>query len=353
MDADLLDFFKEIEETEKAVGKEADARQPSGATALDNKTQRRGSSSLQGAESSIPAQNDADVDISKLLFGINPAGAEVAAMISQGVLIKPANVKPAAAAFAPRVLLAAKQKTSAPGGPAGSSSSSSLVSSSSSSSSSGWTVAVVAPQQATVQHRLPGDDTASVGMKRRRPEEDISLSSPPPPGHLPLHGRSAGANLVGDSGGSGVTNHVAAPADSGGNEAGAKGNVRFTGKGILRACAGEVWIDKTLADWPANDFRLFCGDLGNEVTDDILAAAFSHLPSFAKARVVRDQRTFKSRGYGFVSLLDAGDALRALREINGSYIGNRPVRLKKVEQEEKDYGYVKKAGKNGGGGGTT
>lgn len=34
-----------------------------------------------------------------------------------------------------------------------------------------------------------------------------------------------------------------------------------------------------------DDFRIFCGDLGNEVNDDILARAFSRYPSFLKAKV--------------------------------------------------------------------
>ncbi|VDP79295.1 unnamed protein product [Schistosoma curassoni] len=65
------------------------------------------------------------------------------------------------------------------------------------------------------------------------------------------------------------------------------------------------------------DFRLFCGDLGNEVTDDTLARAFNRYPSFQKAKVVRDKRTSKSRGYGFVSFSDPGDFTRAMREMNG------------------------------------
>jgi hypothetical protein len=37
-----------------------------------------------------------------------------------------------------------------------------------------------------------------------------------------------------------------------------------------------------------DDFRLFCGDLGNEVNDDILTKAFSKYPSFNMARVSLD-----------------------------------------------------------------
>lgn len=56
-----------------------------------------------------------------------------------------------------------------------------------------------------------------------------------------------------------------------------------------------------MAEWDPNDFRIFCGDLGNEVSDELLAKAFRKYPSFQKAKVIREARTNKSKGYGFVS----------------------------------------------------
>lgn len=53
-----------------------------------------------------------------------------------------------------------------------------------------------------------------------------------------------------------------------------------------------------------DDYRLFVGDLGNEVTDDNLAGAFRKYASFAKARIIRERWNKKSKGYGFVSFLD-------------------------------------------------
>ncbi|XP_040937574.1 RNA-binding protein 42 isoform X3 [Gossypium hirsutum] len=56
-------------------------------------------------------------------------------------------------------------------------------------------------------------------------------------------------------------------------------------KAIPRKAAGQSWEDPTLAEWPENDFRLFCGDLGNEVNDDVLSKAFARFPSFNMARI--------------------------------------------------------------------
>lgn len=67
----------------------------------------------------------------------------------------------------------------------------------------------------------------------------------------------------------------------------------------------------------ADDFRIFCGDLGNEVTDECLARAFSKYPTFLKAKVVRDKRSNKTKRYGFVSFTDPTDFVRAMREMNG------------------------------------
>jgi RNA recognition motif-containing protein len=104
---------------------------------------------------------------------------------------------------------------------------------------------------------------------------------------------------------------------------------------VVRKAGGEVWEDPTLDEWPENDYRIFCGDLGNEVTDEILSNAFRKYTSFNKARVVRDRRTSKSKGYGFVSIGDAGDYIKAMREMHGKYVGNRPIRLKRSTWKER------------------
>ncbi|CAD7936127.1 unnamed protein product [Amoebophrya sp. A25] len=106
----------------------------------------------------------------------------------------------------------------------------------------------------------------------------------------------------------------------------------------LRYAAGDYWVDGSLDDWPENDFRVFCGDLGNEVTDDLLANAFRKYKSFQKAKVIRNKRTGKTRGYGFVSFQHPEDMVSALKEIHGKYVGNRPITLRKSNWEKRNAG---------------
>lgn len=47
----------------------------------------------------------------------------------------------------------------------------------------------------------------------------------------------------------------------------------------------DLWIDLSCFLVGSDDYRLFCGDLGNEVNDDVLSKAFTRFPSFNMARV--------------------------------------------------------------------
>ena len=48
-------------------------------------------------------------------------------------------------------------------------------------------------------------------------------------------------------------------------------------KKMIRVAGGQVWEDSSLMNWDHNDFRLFCGDLGNDVTDEVRLPTFRRL----------------------------------------------------------------------------
>ena len=58
-------------------------------------------------------------------------------------------------------------------------------------------------------------------------------------------------------------------------------------------------------------------------------------------RVVRSKVDIKAKGYGFVSFIDPMDCAKALREMNGKYLGARPMKISKSSWADRDLGVVK------------
>lgn len=54
----------------------------------------------------------------------------------------------------------------------------------------------------------------------------------------------------------------------------------------------------------------------------MLVRVFGKYPSFQKAKVVRDKRTNKTKGFGFVSFKDPQDFIKAIKEMNGKLMNN-------------------------------
>lgn len=170
------------------------------------------------------------------------------------------------------------------------------------------------------------------------PTSETSSANPFPPGYDPDYEAQVqqwqSAYLTKDGGpGSGTTVRPAiiptTPAANNSKTEPTSHNDAGT-KTVQRSGGGTTWTDSTLLEWDPAHFRIFVGNLAGEVTDESLLKAFSQYPSVQKARVIRDKRTTKSKGYGFVSFSDGDDYFRAAREQNGKYVGSHPIVVKKA-----------------------
>lgn len=121
-------------------------------------------------------------------------------------------------------------------------------------------------------------------------------------------------------------------------------------KTVVRSGGGESWQDSSLLEWDPAHFRLFVGNLAGEVTDDSLLKAFGKFDSIQKARVIRDKRTTKSKGFGFVSFSDGDQYFQAVKDMQGKYIGSHPVLLKRSTTDIKPVAPANKNKKNNKGG---
>ncbi|RRT69694.1 hypothetical protein B296_00033592, partial [Ensete ventricosum] len=73
-------------------------------------------------------------------------------------------------------------------------------------------------------------------------------------------------------------------------------------------------------------YNIFVGDLSPEITDATLFACFSVYSSCSDARVMWDQKTGRSRGFGFVSFRNQQDAQSAINDLTGKWLGSRQIR---------------------------
>lgn len=78
------------------------------------------------------------------------------------------------------------------------------------------------------------------------------------------------------------------------------------------------------------------GNLSNDVTDAMLKAAFSAYPSLTNHRVVKDRKSGRSKGYGFLAFSDSDEYVRAMREMNGKYVGSKPVKLTRSSWKDRN-----------------
>jgi len=83
----------------------------------------------------------------------------------------------------------------------------------------------------------------------------------------------------------------------------------------------------------SSHYHIFVGDLSPELDDKALFTAFSAFGSISDARVMWDQNTGRSRGYGFVAFRQKEDAERAITEMNGEWLGSRAIRCNWANQK--------------------
>ena len=69
--------------------------------------------------------------------------------------------------------------------------------------------------------------------------------------------------------------------------------------------------------------NIYVGNLSFETTADDLLNAFAEFGAVARAQVVSDRDTGRSRGFGFVEMTDGGD--EAIAKLNGTQLGGRTL----------------------------
>jgi RNA recognition motif-containing protein len=92
--------------------------------------------------------------------------------------------------------------------------------------------------------------------------------------------------------------------------------------------------------------NIYVGNLVWDATADDLLALFQEHGQVARAQVITDRETGRSRGFGFVEMDDDAEAQKAIEALNGAPFKGRPLTVNEARPRE-DRG----AGGGGGRGG--
>ena len=98
--------------------------------------------------------------------------------------------------------------------------------------------------------------------------------------------------------------------------------------------------------------NIYVGNLVWECTADDLLALFQEYGAVARAQVITDRETGRSRGFGFVEMDNDAEAQKAIDALNGTPFRGRPLTVNEARpREDRGGGGGGGRGYGGGGGG--
>ncbi|MBS1761809.1 MAG: RNA-binding protein [Bacteroidetes bacterium] len=97
--------------------------------------------------------------------------------------------------------------------------------------------------------------------------------------------------------------------------------------------------------------KIFVAGLPYDLDDAELTEIFEKFGKIITARVAIDKETGKSKGFGFVDMLNADEAKDAIENLNGMSLGKKPLVVKEAEDKGPSRPPMNRPPNRGGNGG--
>ena len=101
--------------------------------------------------------------------------------------------------------------------------------------------------------------------------------------------------------------------------------------------------------------NIYVGNMNFNLGNEDLFNLFSQFGEVSSAKIINDKETGRSKGFGFVEMENAEDALKAIASLNESEVMGRKLIVNEARPQEKSGGggggFKKRSFGGGGGGG--
>ncbi len=97
--------------------------------------------------------------------------------------------------------------------------------------------------------------------------------------------------------------------------------------------------------------KLYVGNLSFNTTETDLQDLFATVGPVQEAIIMQDRMTAKSRGFGFVTMVEPADAQKAIEQFHGKNVDGRELTVNEARPREERSGGGGGYGGGGGGGG--
>jgi RNA recognition motif-containing protein len=85
--------------------------------------------------------------------------------------------------------------------------------------------------------------------------------------------------------------------------------------------------------------NIYVANLSFDLQDEDLREFFTPYGEVTSAKIIMDKMTSRSRGFGFVEMSDTAAGKKAITELDGKMVQDRPIKVNEAKpKEEKSYG---------------
>lgn len=84
--------------------------------------------------------------------------------------------------------------------------------------------------------------------------------------------------------------------------------------------------------------RIYVGNLNYDTTEELLRTTFEEHGTVDEVAIITDRETGRARGFGFVTMADAGQANDAIEALNGTEVDGRSLNVNEARPRPQNNG---------------